>query len=379
MKTIFFRIILVCAAFAIGAVIYLSLTFAGDKSKGPLDDLLTGVNSNIAGLEKQMTGTRESRSESLSWFNKYRSNTALLNNPDTTLFGAYDDRTAESYEPIVALEDSIQTKLPIISFYTAWGSKRDQVFPLIRAQAVHDLGSIPMITWEPWLDDFNAAEYAWNANAPNKNKRGMKAVAEGEFDTYIDKWASDARKFGHPFFLRFGHEMNDPYRYPWGPQNNSPEDFINAWRHIRERFKQIGATNAIWVWSPHPAYLTYPQFYPGHEYVDWIGLTALNYGTVAPWSQWWSFTDIIQNSYKDLSLYNKPIMLTEFGCLEVGGDRAGWFEEALSALPTKFPAVKGVVFFHTNSDNTTTYKVLDWSFKNDKKVTKSISTFFINE
>ena len=371
MKTVFFRITFLLVALAAGAVIFLLLTYAGSKNKGPLQDLFLSLNRNVASIEKKMTEKQDARAESLVWFNRYRFNPSLLNAPDTTLYGIYDDKSFASYENMVELEDRLGTHLPVVSLYTAWGSKADEVFPQIRAQAIYDLGSIPMITWEPWLDDFDPAQYAIDPQAPDKNKGGMRAIAEGRFDSYIDKWAQDAKEFSANFFLRLGHEMNDPYRYPWGPQNNRPEDFIAAWRHVVDRFRAIGVKNAIWVWSPHPAY-SYVDFYPGHDYVNWIGTTAINYGTVATWSQWWSFDDIFKKFYADVSLYKKPLMVTEFGSLGVGGDRPQWFTEAFHSLKTRYPAVKAVVFFHVADDQTTTYKSLDWSFKNDSAVVNVI-------
>ena len=367
MKTVLFRLILVIIALVSGTALFLLLSYAGDKTKGPLDDLITTVNTRVAKLEKEAVDTRGSRSSSLNWFDRYRNSTVVMNKPDSFFMGAYDDNTAESYESIIALEDSLKTKLPIISLYTAWGSKKTEVFPALRAQAIYDLGSMPMITWEPWLDDFDPALFPVDAKAANKNKGGLRAIAEGKFDAYIDKWANDAKNFGHPFFLRFGHEMNDPYRYPWGPQNNKPGDFIAAWKHIKDRFKTAGATNVLWLWSPHPAY-PYSDFYPGHDYVDWVGTTTINYGTVATWSQWWTFDDIFGTFYKNVALYNKSIILTELSSLEVGGNRPEWFRQAFYSLRHKYPAVKALVFFHVANDNTTTYKSLDWSFKNDPKV-----------
>ncbi|MGV3529583.1 MAG: glycoside hydrolase family 26 protein [Flavisolibacter sp.] len=367
MKTVFFRIIFLLVALAAGAVIFLLLTYAGSKNKGPLQDLFLSLNRNVASIEKRMTEKQDARAESLVWFNRYRFNPGLLNAPDTTLYGIYDDRSFASYENMVELENKLETHLPVVSIYTAWGSKADEIFPQIRAQAIYDLGSIPMITWEPWLDDFDPAQFAMDPQAVNKNKGGMRAIAEGKFDSYIDKWAQDAKDFGANFFLRLGHEMNDPYRYPWGPQNNRPEDFIAAWKHVVDRFRAIGVKNAIWVWSPHPAY-PYVEFYPGHDYVNWIGTTVINYGTVATWSQWWSFDDIFKKFYADVSLYKKPMMVTEFGSLAVGGDRPQWFANAFQSLETKYPGVKAVVFFHVADDKTTTYKSLDWSFKDDSAV-----------
>ncbi|HVK97078.1 MAG TPA: glycosyl hydrolase [Flavisolibacter sp.] len=366
MKTIIFRFTSVIAALAIGVGFFVLLLFFGNKSRGPLEDIFSNVSAQVAKTENRLMDTRERRSQKLEWFDAYRNNKIALNYVDTIILGAYDDNTYESYLNIISFEDSLKTKLPIISIYTAWGSKKDQVFPLLRAQAIYDLGSIPMITWEPWLNDFDPVQYPWNANAVNKNKGGLRAIAEGKYDAYIDKWAADAKRFGLPFYLRWGHEMNDPYRYPWGQQNNAPEDYIAAWQHVVKRFKAAGATNAIWIWSPHPAYPTYDQFYPGHEYVNWIGFTALNYGTVATWSQWWTFKEIINKAYTDLEPYGKPIMLSEFGSLKVGGDRAAWFKEALTSIPGNFPSIKAVVFFHAGSDITVTNKSLDWTFENDE-------------
>ncbi|OUJ75135.1 glycoside hydrolase family 26 protein [Hymenobacter crusticola] len=370
MKVLVYRTSAVLLVIVSGVLLSALLLYAGERSKGPLEDLALSVTSDVARFEKHLVGhdLRKSRSASLRWFDRYRTHQALLNAPDTILTGAYDNNTAESYESIVALEESLQVKLPIIQLYTAWGSKKDQVFPMLRAQAIQDLGSIPLITWEPWLNDFDRNEFPTKQPVERINEGGLKAIASGRYDAYIDKWAAAAKQFGAPFYLRFGHEMNDPYRYPWGPQNNDPADFIVAWRHVVSRFRQLGATNAIWIWSPHPAYRTYRQFYPGNEYVDWIGVTTLNYGTVAPWSEWYSFDEIFGASYAEFSLYGKPMMITEFGSLRVGGDRAAWFQQALSDLPEKYPVVKAVVFYNNTSDVTTTYKSLDWSFNADKQV-----------
>lgn len=377
MKRIIIRIFLVLIAIGIGVGIFFILTFAGNKSYGPLTDVFRGIEYNVATMEQRIIGSsREKRSVSLTWFDQYRNDSSLILNPDRILLGAYDDRTVETYEPIIVLEDSLHTRLPIIHFYTAWGSKPTQVFPFLRAQAIWDLGSMPLITWEPWLDDFDTDEFNILSGREEPNKGGLRLIHLGFFDSYIDQWASAARDFGHPIFIRFAHEMNDPYRYPWGPQNNKPSDFIQAWQHVVERFRLAGADNVIWIWSPHPAYTDFDYYYPGQDYVDWVGVTTLNYGAVATWSRWWSFDEIFQKCYTEIEDYDKPIMLTEFSSLAVGGDRAQWFADALNSLPEEYPNVKSVVFFHVSSDNTTSYKTLDWSFRSDSVVVEEIRGAF---
>ncbi|UOQ96179.1 hypothetical protein MUN81_13035 [Hymenobacter sp. 5317J-9] len=374
MKTIAYRASATLLVILLGLGVFSLLVFAGSKSRGPLEDLASGVASKVAYLEKSMAGgdSRTGRAASLQWFDRYRTQTKLLNAPDTLLTGVYDNNTEESYESVTTLEDSLGMKLPIIHFYTAWGSRKDQGFPQLRAQTISDLGSVPMITWEPWLNDFDPAVYPVVGKPSQVNENGLKAIAAGKYDAYIDKWARDAKAFGKPFFLRFGHEMNDPYRYPWGPQNNKPADFIAAWRHVVTRFRLQGATNASWVWSPHPAYTTYREFYPGAAYVNWVGITTLNYGTVAPWSKWYTFDEIFGKAYAEFSLYGKPLMISEIGSLGVGGNKAQWFKDALASMPFKYPAVKAVVLFNNSNDVSTTYKALDWSITFDKPVLTAI-------
>src|SRR2546423_896057 len=101
MKTFLFRLSLVVIAITVGSVIFLLFAYAGDQSKGPLDDLFTTVNKSVASFEKKMVDKREDRSASLLWFNHYRNSTVVMNAPDTFFLGAYDDNTAESYESII--------------------------------------------------------------------------------------------------------------------------------------------------------------------------------------------------------------------------------------------------------------------------------------
>ncbi|HEX6915702.1 MAG TPA: hypothetical protein VF145_10700, partial [Chitinophagaceae bacterium] len=100
--------------------------------------------------------------------------------------------------------------------------------------------------------------------------------------------------------------------------------------------------------------------------------TTLNYGTVAAWSQWWSFKEVFGRCYDSLKTHQKPMMLTEFGSLAVGGDRAAWFRDALQSLQKDFTLVKAVVFYHAATDNTTTYKALDWTFDDDTAVVSAV-------
>lgn len=294
---------------------------------------------------------------------------ATLRRPSRMLYGAYDGALPDSFSGITALETRIGEPFAIVSLYQAWGDRPDQTdFPLRAVSTIDRLGSIPMITWEPWVKDFDSA---LRPNLPKPSEReyaSLAAIARGDYDFYVTRWAAAAARYGKPLFLRFAHEMNDPYRYPWGPQNgNRPDDFIAAWKHVHMVFQKMNATNVLWVWSPHISMPWFEYYYPGDEWVDWIGTGVLNYGDVAPWSRWWTFHQIIEKAYPALLKLEKPIMITEFGSVTSGGDAAQWYEQAFRDLHEKYGAIRSVVFFNQTSDVTLSATPLNWSPLQDSR------------
>lgn len=369
-----FRIGSTMLALSLGTALVLLLTLTGKSSRGPIENFFSFTNNMAHNVEEKMIieQRKDKRSDKLKWFDEYKNNPTLLVKPKSILVGAYDNNIKESFESVIDLEDTLHTAFPLIHIYSAWGSKSDQEFPAAQVKGILELGSLPIITWEPWLTAFDPDKYPQLKAVDKRDKGGLADIAKGTYDFYLKKWADDAKAVGKPIFLRVAHEMNDPYRYPWGPQNNSAKDFIAAWRHIHDVFKVEGATNIIWIWSPHPAYGFFKEFYPGDAYVDYVGVSALNYGTVASWSQWWSFKEIFGNYYAQLDSFKKPIIVTEFGCLNVGGNRGQWFADALDSLPQKYPNIRSVVFFHYSDDKTTTQQPIDWYIKNDTATTAAI-------
>lgn len=286
-----------------------------------------------------------------------------LANPDRFLTGAYDGSLPASFQGFDQLESALQQPLPIVSIYQAWGDREDEAtFPARSAGTISRLGSVPMITWEPWVKDFDSALRPNLPSGAEREYASLASIARGDYDFYIVPWAAQAAKYGKPLFLRFAHEMNDPYRYPWGPQNgNRPDDFIAAWKHVHLVFQKMNATNVLWVWSPHISMPWFEYYYPGAEYVDWVGTGVLNYGNVAPWSRWWTFHQIVEKAYPTLQTFGKPIMITEFGTLTSGGDAAKWYDGAFHDLTDKYAGVRAVVFFNQTRDVTLSTEPLNWS------------------
>lgn len=317
-----------------------------------------------------------SRSDYLAPMHTELSSITALRNPSSMLFGIYDGGFPDTFAGMEQLEARLNYKFPIISFYSAWGDKPTQQFPLRMAETISRMGSVPMITWEPWVNDFDPRVRTNLRPLAEREYGSLAAIGKGQYDFYLVPWAKAAAAFKRPLFIRFAHEMNDPYRYPWGPQNgNRPEDFIAAWQHVHRIFQKMGATNVVWVWSPHISMPWFEYYYPGDEYVDWIGTGVLNYGTIASWSRWWSFHQILEKAYPQLLRMKKPVMICEFGTLAQGGDMPEWYRQAFYHMTHTYNrGVRAVVFFNQPSDTTISPQYpLNWSVTQSVKATSVVA------
>lgn len=221
-------------------------------------------------------------------------------------------------------------------------------------------GSIPMLHWGSWASCCGVLQ----------PKYTLSNVTRGDFDSFIRQWATDAKTWGYPFFLRFNWEMNGNWQFPWSVQlnQNNPAQFINAWRHVHNIFTQIGATNATWVWCPNISGSTttpMAQVYPGDAYVDWSCLDGYNQFTRNK-MPWLSFDQVYKgdttlvsgskNSYQEITTVApyKPLMIGEVGSLEYGdgGAKKGdWMRQMLADIPINFPRIKALVYFNWDDKN----------------------------
>jgi beta-mannanase len=135
-----------------------------------------------------------------------------------------------------------------------------------------------------------------------------------------------------------------------------------TWSHVSQPWLR---TTCCGSGRPTSRISTGETYYPGADAVDWVATGALNFGTVAHWSQWWTFRELFGSKYDALMTFSKPIMIAEFGSLPVGGDRTRWYRDAIQALAHECTGVKAVLFFNDRNDQTVTYQKVDWSLTGD--------------
>lgn len=214
--------------------------------------------------------------------------------------------------------------------------------PLLYSSEIANLrarGETPMVTLEPYLSSGVAS---------------LPDIAAGKYDSYFRKEADAIRGLGMTVMIRFAHEMN-LLSSDWGPNKdgNTGSAYVDAWRHIVTVFREEGASNVKWVWAPNVDYGGRPfnQFFPGDEYVDYVGLDGYNWGTSGGES-FASFSKVFASSYATITaLSSRPLIVTETAASEVGGNKAAWIEETfLKTIPDTMPRVSAVIWFNENKE-----------------------------
>ncbi|MDW3196377.1 MAG: glycosyl hydrolase [Cytophagales bacterium] len=269
------------------------------------------------------------------------------------------------FHEIDEFEANIGRQVGSVVWFPTW----DDEFPTLACNKLAERGIMPHLTWElfwPSQDPNNARETGINGY------QGFLDVLDGKYDAYIDRFAEDAKAFDRMVLMRFLHEFNGNW-YVWsgnknGKENGGPEQVIAVWKYVVDRFKAKGADNVKWLWVPHgpstdmslEPWNHVSQYWPGDEYVDWIGLDGYNFYPKDPWGgdrPYRDFDNCFRKLYDDCAnLGEQPMMIAEFGTGEFeykGSNKADWMSDAFQKIKTDYPRVKIFTWFNIN-------KELDW-------------------
>jgi hypothetical protein len=172
-----------------------------------------------------------------------------------------------------------------------------------------------------------------------------RSITAGDHDRLIRKQARAIRRVGKPVLLRMRWEMDRPNLRAtmW-----SGEDYVEAWKYVREIFRQERADNVSWVWCPTAEGFVRgdaPAFYPGDDQVDWTCVDVYAGKVFEPIGR------LMGPFLRFAAQHPKPILIGEFGVAKAWGSaaRAAWLRDAERTFKAN-PQIKGVVYFESDPE-----------------------------
>jgi len=161
--------------------------------------------------------------------------------PDGCYLGAYIELDPAVKGNPVEFEKLTGKRHATYLRYVGYG----EPFPFEWVRNLQTIGAVPQIAWEP--------------NA------GLDIVQD---DEYLRGWAEACKRAGCPILLRYAAEMNGT----WQAYSGNPDEYVEKWQLVHRVMSQVAA-NVIMVWCPFAVpRRTIAMYYPGDEFVDWVGV-----------------------------------------------------------------------------------------------------------
>lgn len=245
---------------------------------------------------------------------------------------------------------------------------------------------------------------------------GLDAVSPQVIKTLADDLL-DLNNFGVPVIVRFAHEMNGSW-YAWGQQ---PDHYKAVFRAVATAIHQIAPGSAM-MWAPNygggypfaggkfaappdsegfreldtngDGQLTmhddsYAPYYPGDEYVDWVGVSLYHWGNHHPWgnndiTEQHKFIDMLTGSYNGTAgddagvpnfyqsygvEHHKPVAIVEtaaiftpsrIGETELAIKQAWWRQVFSEETHRRFPQLKMINWFEWKKFEIEINDWVDW-------------------
>ncbi|OGZ78333.1 MAG: hypothetical protein A2358_03350 [Candidatus Staskawiczbacteria bacterium RIFOXYB1_FULL_37_44] len=238
------------------------------------------------------------------------------------LWGAYTGNTPQSFADFQKI---VGKKANMNAVFVGW----NDFFPFDLGNPLKANGQTLVVFWE-------------------QNNVALDNIIAGNSDEYIKQFALDAKQYGGQVILIPLHEMNGNWN-PWNgtAENNTPEKVIGTFRHIHNLFFDNGNVKFAFVVNNESAPNTpdnaISKYYPGDNYVDYVGVDGFNFG-----DPWQSYSEIFLTALEQLKKYKKPIYIFSMATTE-GPKKSGWIKDALLKMQTD-KSIAGFIWFNENKE-----------------------------
>ncbi|MHC5109352.1 MAG: glycoside hydrolase family 26 protein [Planctomycetota bacterium] len=260
---------------------------------------------------------------------------------DETPDGLEDEVSPELVE---SFEQAVGKQVTWVYFSHNW--YRGHEFPADTASWIRNTGAVPFIRLMLRNDgEQDHADPIYN----------LTAILSGEFDVDLEAWGAAAAEFGTPLLVEWGTEFNGEW-FSWngvwngggesdgfGDPNtpDGPERFVATYQHIVDIIRGTGAGNITWVFHvnapdvPDEDWNRFENYYPGDDYVDWLGISIYGAGTPMDTGVE-SFREQLDAEYARMTTMapEKPVIIAEMASaannVEISPE--DWTEAALTDL-----------------------------------------------
>jgi hypothetical protein len=285
-----------------------------------------------------------------------------LNSPASEVLGvshgAHLRPSLEYGQEILDFNQLSGKDIAVLMYFTSWSSYDAETGEFFNYYLLRKMGQkfgedlpVIMLTWVP----VDGRKTLAGKPACDKDYSGaipLDTIISGKCDDYITGFAKALKARPERFLLRFAHEMNIADSSWWpGHFGQKADKYVQMWRHVFDVFNSVQVSNVEWVWSPN--YASHPDkswndlnnYYPGDNYLDWIGLSGYNWASSRN-AAWDSFDYLYDDVLHELACnYPKPQIIAEVGSVEGGGSKTDWITDAYQKIP-QYPFLRMVVWFN---------------------------------
>lgn len=185
------------------------------------------------------------------------------------------------------------------------------------------------------------------------------SIAAGNHDAAISNWADHIETWlamggGRSLIVAPLQEMNGD----WVPYGLDPTNFKAAYAKFVDAIRSRGLdeTKVRFAFAPNgwtdPTDPGISEYYPGDATVDFIGISAYNFGTdpafAGAWPPEWQDAAAAMGPYLDILRTiapDKPYIIAQTASAQVGGDREAWLPATYEYLAND-PNVVAIVYFN---------------------------------
>ncbi|MEO3923658.1 glycosyl hydrolase [Micromonosporaceae bacterium B7E4] len=213
-----------------------------------------------------------------------------------------------------------------------------------------EAAGIPFLTVQPKDLGSTVKQKSWS----------LSQTIAGKHDDIFRSVANTIIEYGDLVVIRYAPEMNGNWS-PWGVDvnGNTPAQYVKAWRHVVDLFREAGATNVLWMWAPNilrgAIDKNLHKFWPGDSYVDLVGFTGYGVGS-SSFGFETKASQTFDPTMKLLAKYpKKPVVLAETG---VNGKYKSTWINSLGPWLKDNPNVIGLIW----TDAPPPHSSADWRF-----------------